>query len=301
MPSTESDALRAHFQSMTDRMAADPDMDLVTLRSMLEELAARAGEPEGVSYAEADAGGVRALWCRPEGADANRVVYYMHGGGFVSNTADSHRKLAAHLAKAVGARALVLDYRLAPEHPFPAQIEDAVTGYRWLRSQGIEARDIVTAGDSAGGNLAISVVLKLRDLGEPLPGAVIGFSPWLDMEHKGKTLDSNAATDALVQRAVIEQMSAMFLGEDGAPTDPLANPLLADVVGLPPMYLAAGDHETLQDNAERFADKLRAAGNEVELEIAPGQQHVHPFMAGRAPEADATIARAADWVRNHLG
>lgn len=301
MPSTESDALRAHFQSMTDRMAANPEMDLVTLRSMLEELGARAGEPEGVSYAEADAGGVRALWCLPEGASAGHVVYYMHGGGFVSNTADSHRKLAGHLAKAIGARALVLDYRLAPEHPFPAQIEDAVAGYRWLLGQGIDAGGIITAGDSAGGNLAISLVLKLRDLGEPLPGAVIGFSPWLDMEHKGKTLDTNAATDALVQRAVIENMSAMFLGETGSPADPLANPLLADVAGLPPMYLSAGDHETLQDNAERFADKLRAAGIDVALEIAPGQQHVYPFMAGRAPEADATIAGAADWVRRHVG
>ncbi|MQA13193.1 MAG: alpha/beta hydrolase fold domain-containing protein, partial [Pseudonocardiaceae bacterium] len=156
-------------------------------------------------------------------------------------------------------------------------------------------------GDSAGGNLAVSVVLKLRDLGEPLPGAVIGFSPWLDMEHLGKTLDTNAATDALVQRAVIEQMSAMFLGESGSPADPLANPLRADATGLPPMYLAAGDHETLQDNAERFADQATASGVEVKLEIAPGQQHVYPFMAGRAPEADATIANAAAWARPKLG
>jgi monoterpene epsilon-lactone hydrolase len=301
MPSTESDALRAHFQSMADRTAANPEMDLSTLRGILEELHQRAAEPTGVTYEEVDAGGRPALWCIPVDGTDDRVILYTHGGGFVVNTMDSHRKVAAHLAKATGARALVLDYRLAPEHPFPAQLDDAVAAYTWLLDQGIEAGHIATAGDSAGGNLATALVLKLRDDGVALPAAIVGFSPWYDMECVGKTLETNAATDAFVQREVVQNMAAMFLGDHGSVTDPLANPLHADPTGLPPMYLTAGDKETLQDNAERFADMARNAGVDVTLEITEGMQHIHPVMAGRAPEADATIANVGQWLRPKLG
>jgi epsilon-lactone hydrolase len=301
MPSRESDALRAHFQEMSDRMAADPEMDLPSLRYLFEAIHQRAAEAPGVSYEEVDAGGVPAMWCRPEGAVDNAAIFYTHGGGFVCNTMYSHRKLAAHLAKAAGIPALVIDYRLAPEHPFPAQLEDAVTAYRWLLDQGVPAQRIAAAGDSAGGNLATSLVLKLRDDGLPLPGAIVGLSPWYDMEHKGKTIESNAGTDALVQMAVLQNMSMMFLGEHGSPKDPLANPLYADVAGLPPIYLTAGDHETLQDDTERFADKARTAGVQVTVHIEPGQQHVYPYMAGRAPEADSVIANIGAWLKPTLG
>lgn len=298
--SAPSDALRARFKAMADRMAANPEMDLWTMRVMLEEVHLEAAEPEGVTYAEVDAGGVPAMWCVPQGAATDRVILYTHGGGFVCNTMHSHRKLAGHLAKAAGVRALVLDYRLAPEHPYPAQIEDAVAAYRWLLGQGVRPEHVATAGDSAGGNLATSLVLKLRDQGDPLPAAIVGFSPWYDMEHKGD-FETNAATDALVSRPVAEGMATMFLGESGSPSDPLANPLHADPAGLPPMFLSAGGHETLRDNAERFADKAKAAGVDVTVEITPGMQHVFPFMAGRAPEADATLANAGAWLRPKLG
>jgi monoterpene epsilon-lactone hydrolase len=145
------------------------------------------------------------------------------------------------------------------------------------------------------------MVLKLRADATPLPGAIVGLSPWYDMEHKGKTLESNAATDALVQLLIVQNMSAMFLGEHGSPTDPLANPLHADVAGLPPIFLTCGDHETLQDDTERFADKARAAGVAVTVRIEPGQQHVYPFMAGRAPEADSVIADIGAWLKPTLG
>jgi monoterpene epsilon-lactone hydrolase len=301
MPSTQSDALRAHFQSMSDRTAADPEMDLPTLRGMLEELHQRTAEPTLVTYEEVDAGGRPALWCIPvDGAD-DRVILYAHGGGFVTGTMDSHRKVAAHLAKATGVRALVLDYRLAPEHPFPAQLDDAVAAYRWLLDQGITPEHIATAGDSAGGNLATSVVLKLRDDGVPLPAAIVGFSPWYDMDGTGTTLDTNASTDAFVSRDVAGNMAMMFLGEKGSAIDPLANPLYADAHGLPPMYLTAGTHEGLQDNAERFMDIAKNAGVDVTLEITDGMQHIHPIMAGRAPEADNTIDNVARWLRPKLG
>ncbi len=301
MPSTESDALRAHFQSMADRMAADPNMGLVALRSMFEELADRAREPEGVTYAEVETDEVRGLWCRPLDATDDRAILYTHGGGFVANSSNSHRKLAGHLAKAAGVPSFVLEYRLAPEHPYPAQLEDGLNAYRWLVDQGFEPVHIATAGDSAGGNLAIGIPLKLRELGEPLPAAVVAFSPWLDMQHLGKTLDSNADTDAIVSRAVVELMSAMYLGEHGDPTDPLASPLHADPTGLPPLHITAGEHETLLDDSQRFADKARGSGLDVTFTISPEQQHVYPFMAGRAPEADAAVREAGDWVRPKLG
>ncbi|HEY2206279.1 MAG TPA: alpha/beta hydrolase [Pseudonocardia sp.] len=301
MASTESDALRDHFRSMTERMAAQPDMDLTTLRSMLEELHVRAAEPTGVTYEEVIAGGRPALWCIPvDGAD-DRAILYTHGGGFVSNTMDSHRKIAGHLARAAGCRALVLDYRLAPEHPFPAQLSDAVAAYRWLLDQGFEAGHLATAGDSAGGNLATSTVLKLRADGLPPPAAIVALSPWYDMECDGPTLESNAATDTFITRDVVRLMSTMFLGSAGSPTDPLANPLRSDPTGLPPVYLTCGSHETLQDNAERFADLARNAGVEVTLEVGEGMQHVYPFMAGRAPEADRTIDAIGRWLRPRLG
>jgi len=301
MASSESDELRAIYQSWTDRMTASPDMDLPTMRNLFEEWHVPTAEPTGVSYEEADADGVPALWCIPAGAAADRVLLYLHGGGFVVGSIATHRKIAGHLAKAVGVRALVIDYRRAPEHPFPAQIEDAVTAYRWLLTQGIEPGHIATTGDSAGGNLAISLVVKVRDDGLPLPAAILPMSPWLDMEHLGKTLESNAATDALVSTEILQGMSGMFLGESGSPTHPLANPLHADLEGLPPMYIAVGGHETLQDNAERFTELARLAGVDVTLEVVPEMQHVFTFSAGRAPEADATITAMAVWVRPRLG
>lgn len=300
MPSAESDALRAHYQSMSDRLIANPSMDLTSMRNMLEELHLRAAEPVGVTYGDVEAGGVPALLCTPQEADPDRIILYLHGGGFVVNSIHSHRKLAAHLAKAVGCAALVLDYRLAPEHPFPAQLDDATAAYRWLLDEKGTADHIAVVGDSAGGNLATALTLKLRDEDLAVPAAIVGFSPWYDMECQEGTLETNATTDAFVQRPVIENMAQMYLGET-APTHPLANPLHADPSGLPPMYLAAGGHETLQDNSERFAELARNKGVDVTLEITPQMQHVYVFMAGRAPEADATIAKVAQWLRLRLG
>jgi acetyl esterase/lipase len=301
MPSKESEGLRNLYLELTERLAANPQMDIETLRDVFERFHRAAAEPEGVAYAEADAGGVPGLWCLPEGAAADRVVLYLHGGGYSTCSPQTHRKLAGHLASAAGVRALVLDYRLAPDHVFPAQVDDSVVAYRWLLAQGISADHIAIAGDSSGGGQAASTVLKLRELGEELPGAMIGFSPMYDLEVKGASMEANAATDALIQREMPLGMVAMYLGESGSRTDPVANALYADLAGFPPSYLAAGGHETLLDDAVRFADRARAAGAEVKLEIVPEMQHVYVFMAGRAPEADQTITNVAGWLRPKLG
>jgi acetyl esterase/lipase len=161
----------------------------------------------------------------------------------------------------------------------------------------LKPQNLVTCGDSAGGNLAISTVLKLRQDGAPLPGAVIAFSPWLDMELVGKTLQTNEATDALVKKPILEAMSGMFLGEKGSRTDPLANPLKADFKGFPRLYVNAGAAETLLDNATDLAARAKAHGVDVTLSVVDGMQHVFPFLAGRAVEADDELRRIARWYR----
>jgi acetyl esterase/lipase len=295
----QANALKDLYDSFTSRMAANPNMDVAGLRDMLQSLSVLAAEPTEVTYADVDAGGVPAILATPLGARSDYAIVYSHGGGCVTGSSNSHRKLAAHLAKAAGSHALVVDYRLAPEHPFPAQIEDLVIAHSWLRANGYAPEHTATAGDSAGANLAITSVLKLRELGEPRPAAIVVISPWLDMEHLGKTLESNADSDAFISREVSEMCAALYLGET-ARDDPLANPLHADLTGMPPMYVCAGDAEALLDNAERIADRARMFGVDVTVDIQPGQQHVYPLMAGRSPQADATIGDAATWLRARL-
>lgn len=295
--SAEAAFLEALYKDWTDRMAADPQMSLAMLRSLFDEWHQPTAEPEGVTYKPDTVSGVEGIWALPVDADTSKVILYTHGGGFAVGSAASHRKLAGHLASALGTTALVIDYRRAPEHPFPAQIEDSTAVYRALLDRGFAAEDIVTSGDSAGGNLAISTVLKLREDGAPLPGAVIAFSPWLDMEHTGETLVTNAATDALVGRDILQGMSGMFLGETGKADDALTNPLYADYAGFPRLYISAGSVETLVDNATRLAERATAAGVDVTLSVVEGMQHVFPILAGRAKEADDQIARIGAWYK----
>jgi epsilon-lactone hydrolase len=295
--SSQSDFLRALYQSWSDRMAANPGLTIADLRSLFDEWHQPTLEPESVTYKSDVLAGVEGVWALPSGSDPKKVILYTHGGGFAVGSSASHRKLAGHLAKHLGATAVVIDYRRAPEHPFPAQIQDATAVYKELLSRGFKASDIVISGDSAGGNLAISTVLKLRQEGVPLPGAVIAFSPWLDMEHVGRTLETNAATDALVSKGILQAMSGMFLGEKGSRTDPLTNPLKADYKGFPRLYVTAGAVETLLDNAQDLARIAKADGVDVTLSVVPGMQHVFPVLAGRAREADDELRRIAAWFR----
>lgn len=295
--SPQSDALRALYQSWSERMAANPALTIADLRSLFDEWHQPTLEPEDVAYRSDTLAGVEGVWALPSGADKDKVILYTHGGGFAVGSSASHRKLAGHLAKHLGVTAVVIDYRRAPEQPFPAQIEDATAVYKELLERGFKAANIVTSGDSAGGNLAVATVLKLREEKVALPGAVIAFSPWLDMEHVGKTLQTNAATDALVGKAILEAMSGMFLGEKGSRTDPLANPLKADYKGFPRLYINAGSAETLLDNAQDLARIAESAGVPVALSVVDGMQHVFPFLAGRAPEADDELRRIAAWFK----
>ena len=301
-PSAGAEALRALYADWTAVMTARPDLDVRLLRSLFDEWHQATAEPADVTYAEDVVGGVPGIWALPSGADRGQVVLYTHGGGFAVGSAASHRKLAGHLATVLGATAFVLDYRRASEHPHPAQLDDGVAAFGGLAERGIAPADVTTAGDSAGGNLAIAIPLALRGRGAPLPGRVIAFSPWLDMENTGKTLEANADTDALVSVGLLEGMIAGVLGDTGSgpavdPASPLANPLHADLTGLPPVYLDAGGAEALLDDAVRFAERARVAGVDATLSVVDGLQHVFPCAAGRGGEADAELAAVADWYR----
>jgi monoterpene epsilon-lactone hydrolase len=288
------------YSGWTERMAADPEMDLGVVREMFEMGQRAAAEPEGVTYAEVDAGGIPALWCIPEGCATDRVLLYCHGGGYMVGSMHLSRKVAGHIAKGAGIRALVFDYRLAPEHPHPAPVEDAVTVYRWLISEGIQPKHIATCGDSAGGGLCTTMVLKLRSDGDPLPAAIMPLSPWYDMELTGESIDSNTSTDSLVSRGMLEMMAATFLG-DGSPTDPLANPLHADLTGLPPVLIHVSSTEAVVDDTRQFAAKAEESGVDITVESVPDMPHVYPYMAGREPEADRAVEHMGEWVRPKLG
>jgi epsilon-lactone hydrolase len=294
MASRESEAVRDLYVSWTAaRLRGEQHDD--------EAWGDLTAEPREVDYIETDAGGVPAMWLVPKGCAEDRVLLCMHGGGFVGGSMYSHRKLFGHLAKAAGVRALVFDYRLAPQHTHPAQVDDAITAYRWLLEQGISADHVTFTGDSSGGGLAITTQLRARQLGLPLPAAAMPFSPWFDMELTGASYESNRDKDAFFCKEVVQGLVDMFLGEGGNPRDPLANAFYADLSGLPPIYIQAGGDETLLDDSRRFAELAGNAGVDVRLEIFPEQQHTFQMAAGRAPEADEAVRKLAEWVRPQLG
>lgn len=271
------------------------------IRDFNENWESLTAEPGGIDYLETDAGGVPAMWAVPKGCRQDRVLLCVHGGGFFGGSMYTHRKLYGHFAKGVGCRALIIHYRRTPEHVYPTQVNDMVTAYRWLLEQGIRAAHIAIAGDSVGGGLAISGALLIRDKGLPMPAAIMPFSAWLDMETRGASMDSNKGKDLLLNREWIQQMAQMYLGNDGDPKSASANPFNNDLNGLPPLYLQVGSEEVLLDDSIGFAERAKAAGVEVQLDIFPGMQHTFQMAAGRAPEADDAIARYVNWVKPKLG
>lgn len=295
--SDEADALRALYADWAQIMAGTPELPIRLLRSLFDEWHQVTGEVAGVTYEDGTVGGVPGIWALPDGADRTKPLVFLHGGGFAVGSAASHRKLAGHVAKALGVTAFVLDYRRAPEHPHPAQVEDGVAVFTALTEDGLAAADITTIGDSAGGNLAIAVPLALRERGAAMPGRVIAMSPWVDMENGGESLTTNAATDPMITPELLQGMIDGVLGGTVDPTTPLANPLYADFSGFPRLYVNAGAAEALLSDAERIVDRAKAAGVDVTFSVADGMQHVFCFMAGRAPEADEEISRIAAWYR----
>ena len=244
------------------------------------------------------ANGVQAEWNSAPGADTSRAVLYVHGGGYVIGSLDSHRHLTSEIARDLGGRTLALHYRLAPEHPFPAPVEDAVAGYRYLIAQGIRPSNIAIAGDSAGGGLVVAALVAIREAGLAQPACGWCISPWVDMEGIGSTMSSKAGEDPMVQKEPLLEMASFYLG--GAdPRSPLAAPLYADLRGIAPLFIQVGAAETLLDDAIRLSGAAGAANVPVTMEVWPEMVHVwhlfHPRLASgrRAIRAGAAYVRSA--------
>ena len=296
MPSKQSEAVRRRWEASW-LAVVQPDFEAPDDESWGDLTA----EPREVDYLETEAGGLPALWAVPKRVTADRVLLCIHGGGFVGGSIYTHRKLFGHLAKAVGARALLVSYHLLPEGKYPVPAEDVTSAYRWLLGQGVSADRIAFAGDSVGGWLAVTVQLRAREQGLPLPAAALLISPCVDMEATGESYEANRDSDPFFKREVVREIIGNFLGEGTDVRDPRVNPLCADLSGLGPLYTQAGAAETLADDARLLDEHARKAGVEVRLDIVSGMLHTFQMAAGRAPEADDAIRELAAWVRPRLG
>ncbi|WP_349631643.1 alpha/beta hydrolase [Bradyrhizobium tropiciagri] len=245
------------------------------------------------------ADGVEAEWLTPRDASVGMAILYFHGGGFRMGSVTSHRDLIARFADASRCAVLAINYRLAPEYRFPAALDDALAAYGFLLDQGFKPDGIALAGDSAGGNLALALMLALRDRGQPLPAAAVLMSPWTDLAATGASYQSRAEADPIHQRKMILALAKDYLGEDGDPRHPLASPLYADLAGLPPLLIQVGDRETVRDDSVMFAQKAEAAGVDVALEVFAGMIHVFQ-MFPEIPQARDAIASAGGFLRKHL-
>ena len=242
-----------------------------------------------------------AEWLEPPGVRADTVLLYLHGGGYVIGSPRSHRHLAAAIARAAGTRALVLDYRLAPEHPFPAALDDAIAAYQWLRGQGIAPGRIVVAGDSAGGGLTVATLLALRDRGLPRPAAGVCISPWVDLTCSGKSYATKAASDPIVAHDTITALAEAYVGTSGDRKAPLASPLHADLRHLPPLLVQVGSEEVLLDDALGLGARARAAGVDATVEEWPAMIHVWHWFLPMLDEAEQAVAVIGKFIRARIG
>jgi len=277
-------------------MSGEPSV--AEMRAGIEMLVNVFALPSDVTREPVDAGGVAAEWISTPGAVADRVILYLHGGGYVIGSINTHRELASRMSRAAAARVLLIDYRLAPEHPHPAAVEDAVAAYRWLLSTGVSASRCAIGGDSAGGGLTVATLVALRDRGVPLPAAGVCLSPWVDLEGSGESMTTKAAVDPMVQRDGLRRMAEMYLAGQ-PPRTPLAAPLYADLSGLPPLLIQVGTAETLLDDSTRLAERARKAAVEVHLD--PWEDMIHVWQAfPMLPEAQQAVERIGAFVRQRV-
>jgi monoterpene epsilon-lactone hydrolase len=287
------DVVRAHLAKL-------PPSDALTTaerRAQYERAEKVFPTPPDVKVERVNVPAAPAEWLRPPSAVPGRVVLYLHGGGYVIGSPRSHRHLAAAIAGAAGASALLLDYRLAPEHPFPAAVEDATAAYRWLLDQATAPERIVIAGDSAGGGLTVATLLALREARVPLPAGGVCISPWVDLTCSGASYGTMAAADPIVRRASVEEMARAYLGAT-PPRTPLASPLFADLRGLPPLLIHVGSDEVLLDDAVQLAERAKAGGVDATLEIYDRMIHVWHWFLPMLDEAQTAVEAIGRFVRS---
>ena len=256
--------------------------------------------PEDAVFEQVGAGGVSAEWISTPGVADDRVVMYLHGGGYMIGSMRTHRSPLSYLSRASDARVLGVNYRLAPEHPFPAAVEDSVAAYRWLLAEGVSPSRIVIGGDSCGGGLTIATLVALKYFGDPTPAGGISHSGWTDLAHTGDSFATKAEVDPLIDKEMLEGMASAYLG-DRPRTTPLASPYYADLRGLPPLLVQVGTAEVLLDDSIRLADRAKEAGVDVTLEVWDDMPHVWQAFASFLPEAREALEQCGQFVKKHTG
>ena len=282
------------------REVIDQNTSIEKLRRDSNESAARMMKlAQDIIITSAAGSPVEAEWVRPSGADPRKAMLYFHGGGFVMGNALSHRGIVGNFAKACGYAALVFNYRLAPEFPAPAAVQDAVAIYAWMLAEGYLPEHIVFAGDSAGGGLALAALLKCKDDALPLPAACVAFSPCTDMTLSGESYRTRAKADPCTPKGMSETYLGYYVGT-GDPKHPYASPLFGDLVGLPPIMLHVGNDEVLRDDTTRFAENARLSGVAVSCKVWKGMFHCFPLLAPLFPEATAAMQEVVGFVKERL-
>ena len=300
MPSPESIGLR---EMLRTQIAPNftPGGPVEVERQVLEAMAAQTPIPADLTIAKISAGGVPGEMLEVPGSAADQVILYLHGGAYTSGSCNTHRDIGTHLARSSGAKVLVLDYRLAPENPYPAAVEDATAAYRWLLSEGYQPANISIGGDSAGGGLTATTLLSLKGDGVQLPGSAFFLSPWTDLEGIGESTKTRADVDPWISPELLRPAARHYIG-DSDPRNPLASPIYGDLRGFPTMLIHVGDDEILLDDTTRFAAKARADGVEVEVKVWDGMWHVFQFFAGAGmPEALESLKELGAFVKQHMG
>ena len=290
------------IKQVREMIASLPDwstMDVLQMRAFYEQLGQQFPVPDGVSVEPTDVGGVKAEWVRAPECRNDAVLLYVHGGGYVIGSLASHRHQVAALSQATGIAALSLDYRCAPEHPFPAAVDDTVSAYQSLLASGIAPNRIVVAGDSAGGGLTVATLLALRERGLPQAAAGVCISPWVDLTMTAESYTTKAAVDPVVTREGVTGMSQAYLQGQDAHT-PLASPLFADLSGLPPLLIQVGTAEVLLDDSIKLEANAKAAGVDVTLEVWDEMIHVWHFFYPMLSEGREAIARIGEFVRTQV-
>jgi acetyl esterase/lipase len=268
------------------------------LREEVEKGAGFFGKlPEGFSLEPFTIGTLQAEWMLPPGATKKKVILYFHGGGLVIGSIKAHRGIVSKFVKGSGVPALVIDYRLAPEHPFPEGLEDSVSAYNYLLGTGIKPSEIIFMGDSGGGNLVFAAMLALKERGIELPAAAIALSPWTDLTNSGDSWELNAKKDTLTWKEAQIIFSNYYTGNNN-PLNPLISPLFGDLTGLPPLLICAGSDETLFSDSTRLAEKAKISGVDVTLHIGKGLFHCYPACAPLFPEAVKAMKEICDFIKN---
>jgi epsilon-lactone hydrolase len=273
--------------------------DVLEMRAGMSAATAAAPAPEATTLESVHTGGAAGEWTDADGCATDAAIVYLHGGGYTMGNLDSHRNLVANLSRTAGIRALSVDYGLAPEHPFPRAVEDAVAAVEYVHAQGIAPERVIVAGDSAGGGLTAATLIALRDRGIALPAAGVLISPWLDLTQSGATMDSHAAADPMVSPDLLGKCSAAYLNGQDAKA-PLASPLFADLSGLPPLLIHVGTAEVLLDDARRFQAAAQSAGVDSTLEEWDEMIHVWHTFSGMLPEAGQANDRIGAFIKEHL-